>query len=173
LTIAREAASCSDDAGTITLSRKTRDRLVEEEDDRAGGSGGMTMVARMTLEELSGRFAVNEQRRRLFDLLVDELASIQTQCRSLRVLVFGSYISDKDSPHDIDILISLIPNEECVYALWTGGLRREHPDEVDVHYYKTQRYIKDAEGLLEHFNSNPKNELQGIAIRDAVEITGI
>jgi len=127
----------------------------------------------MTLEELSEKFADNEQRKRLFDLLVDELTTIKAQCRSLCVLVFGSYISGKSAPRDIDVLLSLIPSEDCVYALWTEGLRCEHPEEVDVHYYKTQRYIKDAEGLIEHFNNNPKNELQGIAISDAVEITGI
>ncbi len=131
------------------------------------------MLSRLTLEELSGIYAGNEQRKRLFGLFVNELASIKKQCSRLRVLVFGSYITEKSNPRDIDVLISLIPSEECVYALWTEGLHREHPEEVDVHYYKTQRYMKDAEGLLEHFNNNPKNELQGIVIHDAVEITDI
>jgi predicted nucleotidyltransferase len=131
------------------------------------------MLTQLTLEELSGRYAGNEQRKRLFDLFVDELKSIQAQCSRLRVLVFGSYITGKNSPRDIDVLISLIPSDDCMYTLWTEGLHREHPDEVDVHYYKTQRYIKDAEGLLVHFNNNRINELQGIAIRDAVEIIGI
>ena len=131
------------------------------------------MLTRLTMEELSGRYAGNEQRKRLFDLFVDELTSIKRQCSRLRVLVFGSYITAKSIPRDIDVLISLIPSEDCVYALWTEGLRREHPEEVDVHYYKTQLYMKDAEGLLEHFNNNPMNELQGITIHDAVEITDI
>ncbi len=131
------------------------------------------MLARLTLEEFSGRYASNEQRKRLFELFVEELKSIRSQCSSLRILVFGSYITNKSVPRDIDVLISLIPSEDCMYALWTGGLRREHPDKVDVHYYKTQLYMKDADGLLEHFNANPKNELQGIAIHDAVEIIDI
>ncbi len=131
------------------------------------------MLARLTLEEFSARFADTEGRKKLFDLLVEELAVIKAQCSRLRVLVFGSYITAKSNPRDIDVLISLIPNEDCIYSLWTEGLRREHPDEVDVHYYKTQRYIKDAEGLLEHFNNNPVNELQCIAIHDAVEIIDI
>jgi predicted nucleotidyltransferase len=129
------------------------------------------MIVSYTTGDFRERFAGNERRRYLYDLFMEELALIRSQCSIVRVLVFGSYITDKEEPRDIDLLLSLIAGKDCVYEVWTKGLRLNHPDEVDVHYYKTQLYIKDAEGLLRHFNSNPKNELYGIAINDAAEIT--
>jgi predicted nucleotidyltransferase len=129
------------------------------------------MITAYTLDEFREAFASGDRRKYLYGLFLEELALIQSQCAVVRVLVFGSYITEKEEPHDIDLLISLIADSDCVYEVWARGLRRVHPDEVDVHYYKTQLYVKDAEGLLRHFNANPKNELYGIAIRDAVEIT--
>lgn len=109
----------------------------------------------------------------MHDLFIDELEYVKSQCCQLRVLVFGSYITSKKNPRDIDVLISLIACEESVYTVWHDGLQQRHPKEVDLHYYKTQQFIKDAAGLLKHFNKNPKNELQGISIKKAVEITDV
>ena len=129
------------------------------------------MITSYTAGGFRERFAYNERRRYLYDMLLEELELIKSQCSIVRVLVFGSYITDKEEPRDIDLLLSLIADRDCVYEVWTKGLRLDHPDEVDVHYYKTQLYIKDAEGLLKHFNENPRNELYGISILDAAEIT--
>jgi hypothetical protein len=134
-------------------------------------TGGAAMITSYRSPDFYKTFAYNERRKYLYGLLLEELALVRSQCATVRVLVFGSYISDKEEPRDIDLLLSLIADSECVYEVWTKGLRLNHPDEVDVHYYKTQLYIKDAESLLKHFNANPKNELYGIAINDAVEIT--
>ena len=131
------------------------------------------MIRKLTIEEFAGKFSYNEQRKYLLDLLVDELEFIKLQCIQLRVLIFGSYITSKKNPRDIDVLISLIACKDSVYTVWTDGLRQKHPKDVDVHYYKTQQYIKDAAGLLKHFNKNPKNELQGISIKKAVEISDV
>jgi hypothetical protein len=128
------------------------------------------MITAYTPAELHETFVWNERRSYLFGLLMEDLALIRSQCAVVKVLVFGSFITDKEEPRDIDLLLSFIADRDCVYEVWTKGLRLNHPDEVDVHYYKTQLFIKDAEGLLKHFNSNPKNELYGIAITDAAEI---
>ncbi|OHD64344.1 MAG: hypothetical protein A2176_01785 [Spirochaetes bacterium RBG_13_51_14] len=135
--------------------------------------GTVRMIKKYTLEQFCSRFAYNKQRKLLCDMFIEELALIQSQCEKWRVLVFGSYITRRKNPNDIDVLLSLIPNVECVYSVITRGLRQKHPRCVDVHYYKTQHYIKDADGLLKHFNNNPINELQGVFIKKAVEITGI
>ncbi|MBN2159201.1 MAG: hypothetical protein JW807_07385 [Spirochaetes bacterium] len=104
---------------------------------------------------------------------MEELESVKKQCARLRVLIFGSYITSKKKPGDIDVLISLIPNKDCVYRIVTRGLQHRHPREVDIHYYKTQRYIKDADGLIRHFNKNRINELKGVSIKKAIEIKDI
>lgn len=131
------------------------------------------MIKKLTLDEFAGKFSFSDRRKYLHDLFVDEMEFIKSQCSQLRVLVFGSYITSKRNPRDIDVLLSLIACEEAVYTVWTDGLRQRHPKEVDIHYYKTQQFIKDAAGLLKHFNKNPKNELQGISIKKAVEIPDI
>jgi hypothetical protein len=131
------------------------------------------MIRKLTIEEFAGRFSNNDRRKYLLDLLIEDLEYIKSQCSQLCVLIFGSYITSKKYPGDIDVLISLIACQESVYMVWTDGLQQKHPKLVDIHYYKTQQYIKDASGLLKHFNKNPKNELQGISIKKAIEISDI
>jgi len=129
------------------------------------------MIERINFREFCFRYAFNEHRKKLLRLLVEDLDVIKGQCDRLRVLIFGSYISFKKNPKDIDILLALIPNRDSVYAIMKSGLRRKHPGTVDVQFNKAQRFMKDADSLIRNFNENPLNKRKGIVINDAVELT--
>lgn len=127
----------------------------------------------MKLSAFKKQYAFNKHRRFLYNLFIEDLHLIKSQCKYLRVLVFGSYITHKQKPHDIDLMLGLIPCQDCVYNIMKNGLQQEHPKEIDIQYKKTQYFLKDAKGLVTFFNSNPLNKKKGIYIKKAVEIVEI
>ncbi len=127
-------------------------------------------ITTMTLKEFRTTYAINDRRRHLIKELLGELEVIARQCRKFSIIVFGSYISDKDEPGDIDVLISLLPKKNCVYALLKKGLEKEHEKEVDIQFQRGEYYTRSAESLVDYFNENPLNLKKGIRIRRAVEL---
>ena len=127
-------------------------------------------ITTMTLEEFRTAYAINDRRRHLIDELLEELKVIARQCRKFSIIVFGSYITDKDEPDDIDVLISLLPKKECVFAIMKEGIEKEHQKEVDIQFQRGEYYTKSAESLIDFFNENPFNLKKGIRIRKAVEL---
>lgn len=128
-------------------------------------------IGTMSMKQFRRAYAWNERRRHLYHMLLDELVGVRSQCTIMRVLVFGSYITSKEEPGDIDVLIGLIPTRECAYAFMTTGLVHRHPDDVDVTYHKTQMFLQTAEQLVRFFNNNPLNQKKHIALDRVIELT--
>lgn len=128
------------------------------------------MIEHCTLEEFCRKYCFNEHRNELFAYFKEELHNILCQSEKLRVLVFGSFISEKAKPSDIDILISIIPNRDWAYYMLKKGLRRIHKEKVDVQFNKHQFSLESPESLLETFNTNRLNKKEGIRIEEAVEV---
>lgn len=124
----------------------------------------------MTLGEFEKAFARNGRRRYLLGEMIDELEVIARQCEKFSVIVFGSYISGKALPGDIDVLVSLVPRRECVYSIMKCGLEKEHEKDVDIQFQRAEYFTKSAERLVDYFNENPYNFRKGIRITDAVEL---
>lgn len=124
----------------------------------------------MTLDEFEKTYAVNETRRRLLRLLGEELVVIGRQCKKFSIIIFGSYITEKPEPGDIDVLISLVPRQDCIYRIMKQGLEREHGKDVDVQFQRGEYYTKNAEQLVAYFNNNPLNFNRGIRMLEAVEL---
>jgi hypothetical protein len=75
---------------------------------------------RCTLTELEHRFASNEHRRRLFDLLLEVLRQAR-RCGFLHALLAGSFPTAKELPDDIDVTWFCAPGvdkttvrDECI-----------------------------------------------------------
>ncbi len=131
------------------------------------------MIKKITLKEFKKRYLLNNYRKRLFKHLLEELENISGKCKCYKFLIFGSYITRKKEPNDIDVLISLIPEKDYVYSISKDGLQSEFFDEIDIHFMKSQYFIKDVDGLLDFFNENPLNKNKGISIKRAVEIVDL
>ncbi len=127
-------------------------------------------ILTMTLDEFRKAYAVNRRRRRLLRCLEDELAVIGKQCVKFSLIVFGSYITGKPEPGDIDVLISLLPRKECVFSIMEQGLERKHRDEVDVQFQRGEFCTKSAAQLVAYFNDNPLNFNKGIRLIEVVEL---
>ncbi|HDP80470.1 MAG TPA: hypothetical protein ENN21_06465 [Spirochaetes bacterium] len=127
----------------------------------------------MDIKEFRGRFVFTKRREELLRLFLDEMKTVRSQCERVRVLVFGSFITGKEEPADMDVLLSILPNRDNVYRLYTSTLEREHPREIDVQYVKSTWRLRTAESLLAFFNRNPINVKKGVRVTEAVELTGL
>lgn len=119
------------------------------------------------------KYLYNHHRKTLFDYFLDELEDIKPKCEQLRIFIFGSFITIKKKPNDIDVLINLVPNADNVYPMMKERIHTKYPDKVDIKYVKTQLFLIDAESTIKHFNENPLNIKDEIKIKRAVEITGL
>ncbi len=127
-------------------------------------------IRSMALDEFREAFAVNERRSYLLGELLDELNVVARQCEKVSVIVFGSYITEKEAPGDIDVLVSLVPKKDHVYAIMTKGLEKKHEKVVDVQFQRGEYSTKSAEQLVDYFNGNPYNFRKGVRIARAVEL---
>jgi predicted nucleotidyltransferase len=130
-------------------------------------------VKKLNLQEFLETYVTNGKRRCLFDKLLEDLQVIKSQCSCMRIIVFGSYITSKLEPNDIDLMISLIPESEYVYDLMTDGLWQKNRKEIDIQYQKAEYFLKDAHQLVVFFNENPLNKEQGICITECIELIDV
>ncbi len=130
----------------------------------------LNMIYHYSINEFSKKFCFNSHRSRLFDYFYEELENVKRQSSKMRVLVFGSFITKKEKPSDIDVLISIVPNRDWSYHILKKGLKRIHSDEIDVQFSKQQMFLENCDKLIENFNTNKINKKKKIRINDAVEV---
>lgn len=130
-------------------------------------------VRQLDMHSFFEAYVTTERRKYLFDKFLEDLQVIKSQCNCLRIIIFGSYITSKTEPNDIDLMISLIPESEYVYDFMTDGLRQKNRNEVDVQYQKAEYFLKDAQQLIAFFNENPINKEKGICITECIELIDI
>lgn len=127
-------------------------------------------ITPLTLLQFKKKYCFSRTRADLFDKLTAELDNIGEQIEKMRILVFGSFLSEKEEPSDIDIIISLVPNRDSMYMFMTDGLYRLYPEEIDIQYNRHELLLDSAEHLIQVFNKNPFNKKQGITIEECVEL---
>ncbi|MFW5808477.1 MAG: DUF6932 family protein [Spirochaetota bacterium] len=128
------------------------------------------MIHHYSINEFSRKFCFNRYRRELFSLFCEEMQNILRQSSQLRILVFGSFITKKERPSDIDVLISIIPTRESSYRMLKKGLARIHKKRIDVKYSRHQMILESCESLINTFNTNKLNKEKKISIDQAVEV---
>lgn len=140
-----------------------------------GSPGGYSNknIESMSLAEFHRRFVYNGRRRKLLVLLLDELAAIEEVSTKMRLLIFGSFITDKEQPGDIDALVSLVGRKEHFREIQKNGVPRRQPDAIDLFTYMSVRFLFTPERILDEFNHNFKNRENHIILTDAVHIEDI
>jgi len=120
-------------------------------------------MAGVSLDQLEQQFAVNTHRMGLLTKFKDELLDWQAYLTELRIWLFGSYLTDKDQPGDIDVLLAgrLKPGTPL-----PPKLPRKYRD--DIHVMPELRFgigeLASKEQLVQKFNEDEGNMNRGIQI---------
>ncbi len=132
----------------------------------------------MRLNDIKHKFCTNEHRKKLFDALCDEVNYMEENSEELIILLFGSFISDKIEPSDIDILISI--KLKNVSLKWSNGKlldplpikNKKYVDRKSSHLsaLEIKPELKDPEQMLAEFNYNGDNIRNGIRIKEYIKI---
>jgi len=130
-------------------------------------------IEKRDIIQVRGLYGFNDFRKELIKKLEQELTYICQQVDELLELIFGSFITDKPFPHDVDLFISFKPSKDCVADILRHGLDRLHPDVIDIQYRKLEYDLFSAEELVEYFNNNPLNFRQGISLDRVIELVDV
>lgn len=126
----------------------------------------------MTLEGVSERFATNESRQILLASLTQVIELCAKYFTHYRLVLFGSFIAEKELPGDLDILLwgrlaqpgsrpEAMAALKAVYAVQIKS-RISMSDEVEPPTY---------EALVEEFNKCEKNLQNAVRIDEYVALT--
>jgi hypothetical protein len=120
----------------------------------------------ITLTQLEEQHATSDRRRVLLVKFKEELAEWRGYLADLNVWLFGSFLTDKQEPGDIDVLLAgrLKPG-----APLPPKLPRKHRDEVHVISNLGTGALATKEQLVQKFNEQEGNVEKGIQLTpDAV-----
>ena len=129
----------------------------------------------MKIEEFRAQFGTSSRRGSLVDSLENYIDCLNSSFSAIRVLVFGSFISDRSEPRDVDIIVHAValPHDACFNSL--GKLSDFAPEGIDVRGTLTSTFDKapklaEADTMVSDFNADKKNKESGIVCDSWVEI---
>ena len=130
----------------------------------------------MTLETLRQEYGTTTERNSLLDSLEDEILYYKENTTILLLVVFGSFINDREKnvPGDIDILVGGLLTPEGVNQLNDKfKLPTKNHEHIDMHGSfgmgeKLNQSVNTAEKIIQKFNSNKKNIEKDISVGEHI-----
>lgn len=119
----------------------------------------------MNLQELEASHVQDGRRRELFDRLVEQIDVWNEEFSGLEVWLFGSFLTDKPEPGDIDILVTA--------PLAGNGFKKPtklYPDDLQVLFQLSHR-PKTKEKMVEILNRKNQSLDFSLSVDDLVELT--
>lgn len=127
----------------------------------------------MTIPEFKEKHVSNERREELFASFSDEIAYMKDFLEEIKIAVFGSFITEKDLPNDIDIIVMGTFNDTG-YQMQTEHFPRLIPTKNGNIHRKSKFYTgkieKSIAELVDDFNEDTNNKKEGIFISEFIEI---
>jgi predicted nucleotidyltransferase len=134
------------------------------------------MTSSLTIAQFRSQFGTTPDRLRLLSEFEGFLTQLRSNFTQYRVLVYGSFISQKQVPRDIDVIVSVSSSPtdpgfnkfsklqalatQCV-DVFTLNLKSSF-DAVDP--------VPDAESMIVAYNTREAHTAKGIHCKAAIEI---
>lgn len=127
----------------------------------------------MKIEILKEKYAINERRKVLFNQLIDEIEYLKGFTSNLKIAIYGSHITSKDFPCDLDIIICGNLTEVGL-NLQTNSFPKPIPTKnKDIQRKGNFRFNSECMDVIEiinGFNNNEENKKNNITIQNFIEI---
>lgn len=134
------------------------------------------MTTAATLTEFKTRFGTNETRCGLLKELEVFLQALAQNFQNFRVLVYGSFISKKPEPGDIDVMVHTFATPKDLGFSKFKKLQELASENVDVFTldlhmsFGSPETPLDAELMVEKFNAREAHIAKGIRCINAIEL---
>ena len=124
----------------------------------------------MKYSEFKKVFGFNKHRLDLLSCFETEYNIIQEYTSRHRVVVYGSFITNKETPSDIDILLESVHNGGSEYP---PPFKFERQIQIRQRYPRLNRNYKlpTAKDMVLNFNNHKTNKEKDISIKDYIELT--
>ena len=142
-----------------------------------GGAGYPSVMfgESMNLSQLEKQYCYNAKRTELAGFLKAEISAIQYYIEPLRIIVFGSFIEDIDSPGDIDVLAHGRVKSNKLSEYIKNGVNFRYPNEIHVQrdFKMKQEWefqFMEASDLVRKFSSLQSVKSNVAFIKNYIEV---
>jgi predicted nucleotidyltransferase len=136
----------------------------------------MSKIENLTYCQFRGRFETSPERSVLLVELNQFLKHLQSNYSNYRILVYGSFISEKTAPGDVDVMVYVCSTPTDPGFAKISELRKLTNEAVDVFALKLSSSfmpaepIPDAAAMVQEFNAREAHIAKGIFCGDAIEL---
>ena len=126
----------------------------------------------MNMDEFEKTYVVNDHRKRIFLEFLDYASAVKEYLSPYLLLVYGSFISDKKNPRDIDILLHGFVKTRKLREFDIRTLLSKKPVHVtnDIAAIMQETELMTASELVEWFESGEENKANGIKVGEWVQV---
>ncbi len=126
----------------------------------------------MNIDKFKDSYITSLQREKIYSEFEDYLKTVKEYLSPYVLLVYGSFITEKEYPNDIDVLLHGFVKDEKVATFKIDMVRSRGLVHVksEVSMLKKETIIKSSEELIEWFQEGEKNKAKGIKVGEYVQI---
>ena len=128
----------------------------------------------MEIQKFKSEFVFNTHRQEMYANFEEYLEYLKSIFEFVTIIVFGSFITEKEQPNDIDILVFGNPNKKGWNEIderlkINRGLSLDTKEFINTKFEIILSPI-DADCMINQFNNQENNKQKGIEIKNYIEI---
>jgi predicted nucleotidyltransferase len=127
------------------------------------------MNNKLSIQEFKNEYSFNEYRETMISSFEDYLDYLKSIFKNFKVVIFGSFITEKEDPNDIDILVFGSLNNKGKSDILSQGGKLKKYDYIHSKFQTTNDVIETNQMICK-FNNEPTNVESGISIKNYIEI---
>jgi hypothetical protein len=135
------------------------------------------MTATMTFADFKKQFGWNTHRQNLLADLAPFVAQLQANFATFRVVAYGSFISDKSEPGDIDLMVHVVSTPADPGFISIGRVRTLASASLDVFTLRLSKSLDSpptalpaADEMIADFNARESHIEKGIRCDAGIEL---
>ena len=126
----------------------------------------------MNIDDFKQTYVVSHHREEIFSEFLVYASTVNEYLSPFILLVYGSFISEKDYPKDIDILLHGFVKEEKFVGFNIDMVRSRERVHVksEISALMQETKLKSESELIEWFENTENNKTKGIKVDEYVQI---
>lgn len=126
----------------------------------------------MNITEFREKYATNDHRINLFASFEKFIENAEEYLSPFSIAIYGSYITEKDNPSDIDIILHGFVKNEKFDTYNPALFRLESPIHIKAFISQSfgDKQLKNMNKIISEFSSSEENKKKNFRVDSYVEI---